>query len=66
MMMKNALTWLLLGVLALMSLKLVGAVLAALLPFAILSLLLAIPVGFVILVGWGASALLRGLLTPAR
>jgi len=64
--MKNVITWFLVGVLALMALKALGVMFAALLPIAVLSFLLAIPVGFVILVGWGSTALWRGLTGPVR
>ncbi len=59
--MKTVITWLLVGLLALMALKILGSMLAILLPFALFSLLLAIPVGFIVLVGWGTTALWRGL-----
>jgi hypothetical protein len=62
--MKTLITWFLVGLLALMALKILGSMLAILLPFALFSLLLAIPVGFIVLVGWGTTALWRGLSRP--
>jgi hypothetical protein len=60
--MKTLLIMFLMGLMALFILKVVGGVLLALLPIVVLLGLLAIPLGFIILVGWGVMALLR----PAR
>lgn len=60
--MKTLLIMFMVGLLALFALKVVSGVLLTLLPIVVILGLLAIPLGFILLVGWGVMALVR----PAR